>query len=66
VCLFQTPACPRCGKPSLLTLDERAVDAWEAGTLIQDAFPNKTAAEREQIKTGFHPECWKQEFGEEK
>lgn len=34
------------------------VDAWRAGTLIQDAFPTLSADDREFIKTGITPEQW--------
>lgn len=37
---------------------ERAWEKWEAGTLIQDAFPTLTADQREFIKTGMLPETW--------
>jgi len=33
------------------------------GVLLQDAFPNLTAEEREFIKTGITPEEWDEYFG---
>jgi hypothetical protein len=35
----------------------------EFGVLLQDAFPNLTADEREFIKTGITPEEWDEYFG---
>ena len=37
---------------------------WNAGLLIQDAFPTLSADEREFIKTGITPEEWKAAFGD--
>lgn len=42
---------------------DRCFKAWQAGTLIQDAFPMLTASEREFIKTGITPEEWDRMFG---
>jgi len=38
------------------------LDAWQAGTLIQDAMPNLSADEREFIKTGITPKEWEAIF----
>ena len=35
------------------------------GVLLQDAFPNLTAEEREFIKTGITPEEWDEYFGKD-
>ena len=43
-----------------------AEERWENGVLIQDAFPNLNADQREFIKTGITPEEWAETFGEEK
>lgn len=60
--------CPVCHKTSRIEVDEDAYDAYTTprewgGKLIQDAFPNLSPGEREQIKTGIHPECWDKLFG---
>ncbi len=39
-------------------------NAWEAGTLIQDAMPKLSADQREFIMTGCTPEEWDLEFGQ--
>lgn len=40
-------------------------DAWNAGALVQDAFPDCTDEDREFILSGITPEEWKATFGEE-
>ena len=35
------------------------------GPFIQDAWPESTAEQREQVISGTHPECWNEMFGEE-
>lgn len=42
----------------------KAFDAWDAGELIQNAFPTLSADEREFIKTGISPQEWEAMFGE--
>jgi len=37
---------------------------WNAGALLQDAFPELNADEREFIKTGISPKEWEAMFGE--
>ena len=41
------------------------LEAWESGVLIQDALPELSASEREQLMTGIHAECWDRAFPEE-
>ena len=41
-----------------IAVTQSQLDAWQAGTLIQDAMPNLSADEREFIKTGITPEEW--------
>lgn len=55
------------GKESSMELDitPEQEDAYKAGALIQNAFPNLTADERESYKTGVTPEEWDDTFGEE-
>ena len=43
----------------------KAHKAWLAGTLIQNAFPNLDADDREFIMSGNTPEEWTAVFGEE-
>ena len=39
--------------------------SWNAGALIQNAFPELSADEREFVKTGITPKEWDAMFGEE-
>ena len=57
--------CPFCGKKQQLNLEgDRAIAykqgkiAYEAGYMIQAAFPSFSPDEREFILTGICPECW--------
>ena len=48
-----------------IPVTEEQLARWRLGTLIQDAMPNLTAAEREFLMTGITPEEWALAFGEE-
>lgn len=39
-------------------------NAWETGTLLQNAFPHLSADDREFIKTGITATEWKEAFGD--
>lgn len=58
-------SCPHCGEYYRVRLTVADVEAWQGETLIQDAFPYLAAEEREMIKTGFHPACWRDMFYDE-
>lgn len=58
-----TRRCPECGEAGMLQISADGWDAWQAGALIQDAFPGLLPDTREQLKTGYHPECWTKAFG---
>ena len=45
-----------------IDVTQAQLDAWQAGTLIQDAMPNLSADEREFIKTGITAEEWDDMF----
>ena len=54
------------GEANCMDLDitDAQLDLYdEFGVLLQDAFPNLTAGEREFIKTGITPEEWDEYFG---
>tara|TARA_B100000767_G_C19573671_1_gene454300 strand:+ start:517 stop:735 length:219 start_codon:yes stop_codon:yes gene_type:complete len=40
-----------------------AHEAWETGTLIQNAFPNLDADDREFIRSGITPSEWSATYG---
>ena len=50
--------CTFCGKGAVTVVPAQGLWDWEHGTFAQNAFPNLTASEREQVMTGTHPECW--------
>lgn len=60
-----TMACMLCGESGRIVVDEAGLEAWESGVLIQDALPELSASEREQLMTGIHAECWDRAFPEE-
>jgi hypothetical protein len=62
---FATPKCMHCGLSDTMSLPVAAVDSYKAGALIQEAFPFFSAEKREQVKTGIHPECWIDIFGDD-
>lgn len=58
-----TSTCPFCGKISFIEVNADAYESWRYGdVLIQDAFPELSANDREQLKTGICPECWDNMF----
>jgi hypothetical protein len=51
--------CPSCGLPHQLTVDQYAYENWLDGIhSIQEAFPDKTPAERELLLTGICGSCF--------
>lgn len=59
-----TRPCPICKQPSELDVDQDGLLRWKNGELIQNAFPDLTANQRELLNTGFHPDCWDSVFAE--
>lgn len=61
--------CPICGETDIIELNEEETTNYERWQnrelLIQDALPNRSAAEREQLKTGICGGCWDKMFAEE-
>lgn len=57
-----TPRCFYCGQRGEILGSLAGVEKYEAGALMQDAFPDMSAPEREQLISGTHPECWKKMF----
>ena len=48
-----------------LPITEEQYNAWEQGTLVQDAMPHLTPDEREFVMSGITPEEGAETFGEE-
>ena len=57
---------PLTGKSNTMDLDITEEQVWQYsnGALLQQAFPNLTAEEREFFKTGYTQEDWDMMFGE--
>lgn len=64
--LFQTPECTVCHKVSEVELPVGPYEAWRAGQLIQVAFPDMSADDRELLVSGTHPPCWDALMGDAK
>ena len=61
----KTKTCTVCGKYEVWILDRAAVESWQAGEYIQNAFPEMSMQDREILITGTHPACWDKLFPEE-
>lgn len=56
--------CMLCNEPPrAILVDAAGLDAWLNGALIQDALPDLSDGEREEVKSGIHEECWDRMFG---
>lgn len=61
-----TPKCPHCSKRGQVTVSVQGYMKWTIrGVHIQDALPELSADEREQMLTGTHPACWAEMMGPE-
>jgi hypothetical protein len=59
----ETPTCGICGYRGELNVPNEGIARRNSGALIQDAFPDLDVAEREQLVSGTHPDCWKKMVG---
>ena len=58
-----TRKCPACGDSGSVTVDEIGFTLWHyQGWPIQEALGEYSPSLREQLMTGFHPECWDEMF----
>jgi hypothetical protein len=48
-----------------LNVTHEAMDRWRSGTLIQDAFPDLSADDREFLMSGITPTEWEKEYAPE-
>ena len=58
-----TQNCVFCGQWHSVLIDVKAYHAWRNGELIQKAFPNLSATQREQLVSSICPECQNSIFG---
>ena len=56
--------CTFCRKFHLVEVDLEQFEAWQNGELIQNAMPDLTFTEREQLISGLCPKCQAKIFGE--
>ena len=56
--------CPICGHIHTVWCAREGFFRWQSGALVQDALPELSATEREQLLSGFCPECQARFFGE--
>ena len=57
--------CTMCRFHKILALPTQAVQVWESGATVQEAFPWLSAPTREMMISGTHPECWNLLFADE-
>lgn len=57
--------CVMCGITWALILDKEAFKAWEAGQVVQEAFPKLKPHERELLLSSTCNPCWESLFPEE-
>lgn len=58
--------CPMCGKAYELTVPTDGYFAWRVeGALVQDAFPEMSASDREMLISGICEECQEDIFGDD-
>ena len=56
--------CPFCGADHAVEVDLAQYKAWQNGELIQNAMPDLTPTEREQLISGLGPKFEVKVFGE--
>ena len=56
--------CPFCGEDHTVEVNLTQYEAWQNGELIQNAMPNLTPTEREQLISQICPKCQAKIFGE--
>lgn len=56
--IVNTMPCVECGKTSMLTVDDEGYARWKGGELVQVAFPDLDADQRELLMSGTHAHCW--------
>lgn len=56
--------CMVCNGDSTMTVDRESYFKWRKGMFIQNAFPNLSADQREQLMTGTHGKCFDNMFAD--
>ena len=60
-----TRTCCVCKKGGSVKVKRAELDNWNGGMMAQEAFPDMSADDREQLISGTHPKCWEKLFGPE-
>lgn len=60
-----TPPCDWCKATTEMEVPDEGFLLYQAGELLQVAFPTLTAIERELLLTGTHGPCWDEMMGPE-
>ena len=55
--MMVTKVCHTCGKVSYIDIPKDAYEKWQFGMLIQEAWPEGTATERETLISGLCKDC---------
>lgn len=55
-----TRTCPLCEKDTSLTVPAAQYEAWQSGTLVQQAFPDMNKDDREILMTGICSPCFEE------
>jgi hypothetical protein len=61
-----TPPCFYCGAGGMMKVSSEGYLKRLNGAAIQEAYPDLSAGEREQMMTGTHPACWNAAYGKGK
>lgn len=63
--MLHTVTCEGCEDIFTFSLDPKALEAWQAGVHVQQAFPELSDDERELLISGTCGACWEEMFPEE-
>lgn len=55
---IKTHPCRWCGEAAVVVVLRDHYSRWRAGELVQVAFPEMPADQRELLVSGTHPKCW--------
>jgi hypothetical protein len=58
--IVHCPVCLFCGSRAVIEVDAVGLQEWIGGELVQVAFPDLDAAQRELLVSGVHEHCWEE------
>lgn len=65
ILIIRTRRCIKCNESGTVKVLRRDFERWQAGEMIQVAFPEMPPGQREQLISGAHSECFDEMFKEE-